>query len=43
MGIFLDLKIDTYIQRSEKQLAMYYEPDADLMTLLKGDESWEIN
>jgi len=42
MGIFLDLKIDTYIQRSEKQLAMYYDPNADLMTLLKGDESWEI-
>jgi 2-oxoglutarate ferredoxin oxidoreductase subunit beta len=42
MGIFLDLKIDTYIQRSEKQLAQYYDPNADLMLLLKGDESWEI-
>ena len=42
MGILLDLRIDTYIQRSEKQLAMYYDPDADLMTLLKGEESWEI-
>jgi 2-oxoglutarate ferredoxin oxidoreductase subunit beta len=42
MGIFLDLKIDTYIQRSEKQLAMYYNPNADLMTLLKGDESWDV-
>jgi 2-oxoglutarate ferredoxin oxidoreductase subunit beta len=42
MGIFLDLKIDTYIQRSEKQLAMYYDPNADLMTLLKGSESWEV-
>lgn len=42
MGIFLDLKIDTYVQRSEKQLAMYYDPEADLMELLKGEESWEI-
>jgi 2-oxoglutarate ferredoxin oxidoreductase subunit beta len=42
MGIFLDLKVDTYIQRVEKQLATYFDPDADLMTLLKGEESWEI-
>jgi 2-oxoglutarate ferredoxin oxidoreductase subunit beta len=42
MGILLDLKIDTYLQRSEKQLAQYYDPNADLMVLLKGDESWEI-
>jgi 2-oxoglutarate ferredoxin oxidoreductase subunit beta len=42
MGIFLDIKIDTYIQRSEKQLAKYYDPNADLMALLKGDESWEV-
>jgi len=42
MGIFLDMKIDTYIQRSEKQLAQYYDPNADLMLLLKGDESWDI-
>jgi hypothetical protein len=39
MGIFLDFKTDTYIQRSEKQLAQYYDPNADLMVLLKGDES----
>ena len=42
IGILLDLKIDTYLQRSEKQLAQYYDPNADLMVLLKGDESWEI-
>jgi len=39
MGIFLDYKTDTYVQRSEKQLAQYYDPNADLMDLLKGDDS----
>jgi 2-oxoglutarate ferredoxin oxidoreductase subunit beta len=43
MGVFLDMKIDTYIQRSEKQLAMYYDPKADLKDLLKGSESWEVD
>lgn len=42
MGIILDLKIETYIQRSENQLAKYYDPDASLSTLLAGEESWEI-
>ena len=39
MGIFLDYKTDTYIQRAQNQLAQYYDPDADLMVLLRGNES----
>ena len=42
MGIFLDLEIDTYLQRAEAQLAKYYNPDASLQTLLEGTESWTI-
>ncbi len=42
MGIILNLAIETYLQRSEAQLAKYYNPDASLMTLLAGDESWVV-
>ncbi len=42
MGIILDLRIDTYIQRVTKQLADYYDPNASLVTLLAGEESWKV-
>lgn len=43
MGVILDLdNIETYLERTEAQLAKHYDPDADLMTLLAGSESWEV-
>lgn len=42
MGVFLDMKIETYIERTKNQLAKYYEPNAPLLCLLQGAESWEV-